>query len=161
MKKSIKKLVSLALSAVLLASATTVFAAEPSAENSHPLVQTSALSEDGSVAIPNAEIQPRWSYISDVAMDLTVTNRVIRYEASLSCYNLVSGCSIEGALHRWNGSSWVEYRSWTADSNSNHVGLDKYVSVPAGEYCGVGYFSATYNGHTELTQHATAKKTVY
>ncbi|WP_195975405.1 hypothetical protein [Hydrogeniiclostridium mannosilyticum] len=160
MKKSIKKLVSLALATVLFTSATTVFAAEPPTESTHPLVQSSALLEDGSVAIPNAEIQPRWTYISRIAMDLTVTNRVIRYEASLSCYNLVSGCSIEGSLQRWNGSSWVEYRSWTANSNSNHAGLDKYVSVPAGEYCGVGSFSATYNGHTELTQHATASKTV-
>ena len=59
MKKSIKKLVSLALATVLFTSATTVFAAEPPTESTHPLVQSSALLEDGSVAIPNAEIQPR------------------------------------------------------------------------------------------------------
>lgn len=160
MKKSVKKFVSLALAVVLLTSATTVFAAEPSSENTHPLVQSSALLEDGSVTIPNAEIQPRWSYISNVAINLTVTNRVIRYEASISCYNIVSSCGITGALHRWNGSSWVEYRSWTVNSNSNHAGLDKYVSVPAGNYCGVGNFSATLDGNTEYTQHATASKTV-
>lgn len=161
MKKSMKKLVSLALTAVLLASMTIVYAAEPATDiPNHPLVQSSTLSADGSVYIPNSEIQPRWSYISDVAINLTVTNRVIRYEASMTCYNLVSGCGIEGSLQRWNGTSWVEYRSWETSSASNHAGLDKYVSVPAGDYCGVGSFSATYNGKTEFTQHATASKTV-
>ena len=148
------------LSAVLFASVTLVSAAEPAQAPQHPLVQNSLLEADGSVDLNADEIQPRFAIFSHVTVGITPTNRVIRYLAEVSCLPLTDECGIIGSLQRWNGSSWFEYRSWETNNNSSVAALDKYVSVPAGDYCGVAYFSATFGEKTEFTQLATAKKTV-
>ena len=160
MKNSLKKLTALMLSAVLLASVTIVSAAEPAQAPQHPLVQNNLLEADGSVDLNADEIQPRFAILTHGTVGITPTNRVIRYQATAECLPHTSNCGITGSLQRWNGSSWVEFRSWEVSKDSAIATLDKYVSVPAGDYCGVAYFSATFGGKTEFTQLATAKKTV-
>jgi len=101
--------------------------------------------------------------ISSVSNELTVNGKVLNVYAGTFGYFDVNKCGVTATLQKLSGSSWTNYRVWTATSPSAHpdyVVIDTSVTVTSGQYRLVSSHSVTVGSDTEFEGMMSPTRTV-
>lgn len=99
-----------------------------------------------------ATVSPQYTNISYVTNDLEASGRTLYVTAGTYGYFDVDSCKVTATLQKLSGSSWSNYKVWSATSPSSHldyVVIDTSISVSAGTYRLVSSHSVTLGASTE------------
>lgn len=120
-----------------------------------------SLAETANLSFSNNEVAPCFEYIESYQNKLSISGTT----ASVNCYlygnyALATKVKIDCELQEKNGSSWYYVNSWTAESQSDYVSLNKIHSVTDGKTYRLKTTFTVWNGSTEeSTTYYSSEKT--
>lgn len=106
----------------------------------------------GSVSAQATTMSPMYTNISSVDNDLYSSGKTLYVSAGTYGYLDVDKCGVTATLQKLSGSSWANYKVWTATSPSSHpyyVTIDTSIVVTTGTYRLVSSHSVTMDPVTE------------
>ena len=111
----------------------------------------------------SASAAVQYEQISSVSNGLTVNGSTLTVTATTYGYFDADRCGVTATLQKLSGSSWVDYRVWTASSPSSHpdyVSFATSITVSSGQYRLVTSHSVTVGTYTEYEGMMSPTRTV-
>ena len=111
----------------------------------------------------SASAAVQYEQISSVSNGLTVSGKTLTASAATYGYFDADRCGVTATLQKLSGSSWVDYKVWSATSTSSQpdsVLFSATITVSSGQYRLVTSHSVTVGTYTEYEGMMSPTRTV-
>lgn len=114
----------------------------------------------GSLPANAAVVTPQYEQISSVVSDLEVSGKTLSVSAATYGYFDATNCGVTATLQKLSGSSWTNYKVWSASSPSDYVIFGTTINVSSGQYRLVTSHSVSVGSSTEYEGMISPTRTV-